>query len=308
MSTSPPIALVGATATGKTDLGEALAAHVDAEIVCADSRQVYRELEIGTGKPSSAQRAQRRHHLFDALAIEERASAGWYAHACAGAIASIRAAGRRPLLVGGSGLYLKAARSGLASIPAIDPRVRERLRAELDAHGPEALHARLAAADPTLAARLAPRDRQRVTRGLEVWEGTGQPLSAWHARQSRDPGEHWIVIELTAEPATHAGLIERRTRWMFDHGLVEETGTLLASGRGSALRALRAVGYDEAAALIEGSLDRKAAEQRTTLRTRQLAKRQRTWFRSLTDARRVASDEHTPDQVLERLIEAAREV
>src|SRR5262252_1462792 len=149
----PPrtLAVVGATATGKTALGETLADRLDAEIVCADSRQVFRELEIGTGKPTQRARAQRPHHLFDALALGERPSAGWYGRAATAAHAAIAQAGRVPLLVGGSGLYLRAAEHGLSDEPPHDPERRARLHAELEAVGPEALHARLRALDPETA-------------------------------------------------------------------------------------------------------------------------------------------------------------
>ena len=274
------VALVGATATGKSDLGEALARTLDAEIVCCDSRQVFAELEIGTGKPSPGERAGRPHHLFDALRLGDHASAGWFARAAGEACAGIRRRGRLPLLVGGSGLYLKALRDGLAPTPPHDPAVRRRLREALEAEGPEALHARLASVDPETAARLAPRDGQRIGRALEVHEATGRPLSWWHARTPvAEAGSSWIVLEIVVEAAELRGRIARRTTWMFDHGLVEETIALLEGGAAEPLRALRAIGYDEAIDVIEGGLDRAEAEARVNRRTAQLAKRQRTWFR-----------------------------
>ncbi|MBI5711005.1 MAG: tRNA (adenosine(37)-N6)-dimethylallyltransferase MiaA [Candidatus Eisenbacteria bacterium] len=285
------VAVVGATATGKTDLAEALAARLDAEIVCADSRQVFRQLEIGTGKPAPALRALRPHHLFDALALGERASAGWYARAARAAGAAIHARGRVPLLVGGSGLYLAAARRGLAEEPPHDPALRARLREQAASHGPGELHRRLALADPETAARVKPRDTQRITRALEVLEASGRPLSWWHARP-RGPavaGE-WRMFELIAGPAALAARIETRTRWMFGAGLVEETRALLAAGHQAALAALRAVGYDEAMELVAGRMTRREAEERTSLRTRQLAKRQRTWFRHQVEAVRIPAD------------------
>jgi tRNA dimethylallyltransferase len=292
------IAVVGATATGKTDLGEALAEVLDGEVICADSRQVYRELEIGTGKPAPAERAARPHHLFDALGLDERASAGWYGRVAAEARRAARARGRLPILVGGSGLYLRAARRGLAAEPPHDPAFRARLRAELATHGAEALHARLAAVDPITAARLAPRDRQRVGRALEVWEASGRPLSWWQAQPPpAAEAERWTVLEVTLSPAATRARIAARTRHLFAAGLVEETRELVARGRAEALRELRAVGYDEAVALIEGRLSRPEAEARTDLRTAQLAKRQRTWFRHQVRAIRIAADGRTPGEV-----------
>ena len=291
---SPPgvIAVVGATATGKTDLGEALAESLGGEVVCADSRQVFRELEIGTGKPTPADRAARPHHLFDALELGQRPSAGWYANAVGAVCGAIHSRGRVPVLVGGSGLWLRAAQHGLSGEPPHDAEVRAQIQAELERIGPEALHERLALVDPVTAARLSPRDRQRITRALEVHEVSGRPLSWWHERQGEPAvaGE-WRVFELTVGPVMLDERIARRTHWMFDSGLIEETHALVEAGNEAALRALRAVGYDEALDLLAGRLTRPAAEARTSLRTRQLAKRQRTWFRHQIEAVRLVSAE-----------------
>lgn len=282
------LAVVGATATGKTALAEALADTLNAEVACADSRQVFRELEIGTGKPTPAERARRPHHLFDSLEIGERASAGWYARASMAARREVRSRGSLPLLVGGSGLYLRAAEQGLAEEPPHDPTVRARLRAEMETAGPEALHARLMTVDPSAASRVAPRDRQRILRALEVYEASGKPLSWWWERPPGPPsGERWTLLEIVVPPTALRKRIATRTRWMLDHGLIEETRRLLAAGRGEALRALRAVGYDEAIEVVEGRLGIEEAEARINLRTGRLAKRQRTWFRHQTDALRL---------------------
>lgn len=280
MSTARIVAVVGATATGKTALGEALAAAVGGEVVCADSRQVYRDLEIGTGKPSPAERARQPHHLFDALPLGAPASAGWYARAAGAACSAIHARGRVSVLVGGSGLYLHAARAGLAPVPPGAPEIRDRIREEGLRLGSEALHERLRRADPETAARLAPRDAQRITRALEVLEASGKPLSWWH-RQPATPSAsgRWRMFEIDIPPPALATRIDRRTHEMFEQGLIEEVRGLLMNGFGPALRALRAVGYDEALAVLDGEMTREAAEARTSLRTRQLAKRQRTWSR-----------------------------
>lgn len=282
------IAVVGATATGKTDLGEALAASLGGEVVCADSRQVFRQLEIGTGKPAPAERSTGPHHLFDALELGQRPSAGWYAKTVGAVCGAIHSRGRTPVLVGGSGLWLRAAQHGLSGEPPHDAEVRARIQAELESAGPEVLHERLALLDPATAARLSPRDRQRITRALEVHEASGRPLSWWHERQGEPAvtGE-WRVFELTVEPATLDERIARRTRWMFASGLFEETQALVAAGHEAPLRALRAVGYDEALELIAGRMSSDEAEARTNLRTRQLAKRQRTWFRHQVEAVRL---------------------
>jgi tRNA dimethylallyltransferase len=290
-ATLPTLAVVGATATGKTAASEALADALGGEIVCADSRQVFAELEIGTGKPTPAERAARPHHLFDALRLGEAASAGWYAGVCAETCAAIRARGRVPILVGGSGLYLQAAREGLAELPPHDPAVRARLQSEGAAAGASALHARLAEVDPESAARLHPNDGQRIVRALEVYTASGHPLSWWHARgRTGGDGEPWMVFELLVEPNRLNRRIRERSEAMFAGGLVEETRALLADGRGDDLRSLRAIGYDEAIEVIEDRLSVTRASKVTSLRTRQLAKRQRTWFRHQVDALRLDGD------------------
>src|SRR6266705_3516182 len=194
------LAIVGATATGKTALGEALAEKLGGEVVCADSRQVHRELETGTGKPEPGERAARPHHLFESLSLASPAgdarapSAGWYATAARAVCVAVHARGRLPVLVGGSGLYLAALQRGLSRV------------------------------DAATATRLRPRDHQRVTRALEVFEASGRPLSWWHAHPGPIPLEaEWRAIELVAAPAVLARRIEARTRSMFECGLLEET-------------------------------------------------------------------------------------
>src|SRR5262245_46657909 len=164
------VALVGATATGKTALGEALATRLGGEVVCADARQVFRELEIGTGKPTPEDRATRPHHLFDWLTLGERPTAGGWARAAADVCEACFARGTVPLLVGGSGLYIDALRRGLHPEPPKDAAARARLQSDCETAGVEAMHARLAALDPDAARTLKPRDRQRVLRALEVVE------------------------------------------------------------------------------------------------------------------------------------------
>jgi len=301
------IAIVGATATGKTGLGEALAESLGGEVVCADSRQVFRELEVGTGTPVPADRAVLPHHLFDALALGQRPSAGWYANAVGAVCRAIQSRGCTPVLVGGSGLWLRAAQHGLSGEPPHDARVRVRVRAELERIGPEALHERLALVDPITAARFSPRDRQRITRALEVHETSGRPLSWWHQRQGEPAvtGE-WRVFELTVQPQSLDQRIASRTRWMFKSGLIEETRALVAAGLEAPLRALHAVGYDEAIELLAGRLSRAEAEERTNLRTRQLAKRQRTWFRNQIEAVRLGSGASGPEDSLAAIFAALR--
>src|SRR5262245_49990006 len=173
------VALVGATATGKTALGEALASRLGGEVVCADARQVFRELEIGTGKPTPAERAARPHHLFEWLTLEARPTAGAWSRAAAATCESCFERGSTPVLVGGSGLYLAALQKGLHPEPPRDAVLRARLLLECETSGVEAMHARLAALDPEAAGSLKPKDRQRVLRALEVVIAGGHPLVWW---------------------------------------------------------------------------------------------------------------------------------
>lgn len=282
------LVIAGATATGKTAVGEWLAERLGATIVCADSRQVFRELNIGTGKPTTAELAALPHALFDALSLEQRPSAGWYAETAATALRSIGAAGGVALLVGGSGLYLRALMSGLSAEPPRDAALRLKLEAEAAELGPRPLHRRLSELDPARAGTLAATDTQRILRALEIVESSGH-TTAWWRKQPSIPGfdADWTTVEVTLEGEELFQRIEARTRAMFESGLIGETQTLVAGGHEAALARLRAVGYDEALDLLHARLTLEQAEANTSLRTRQLAKRQRTWFRNQLEAVRI---------------------
>lgn len=288
------LVLAGATATGKTEVGEAVARHVAGDVICADARQVFAELDVGTGKPTMSERRAQPHHLFEWRRLGEPVSAGEWAREAASVCETLFASGRMPVLVGGSGLYLRALLEGLHGEPAHDLQVRAALERELEQHGVEAMHERLRTVDPATAARLPVRDRQRILRALEVAIATGRKLSAWHA-EPRVPllSAEFRVVEMVASPTSLASRIHDRTREMFEAGLLSETRAILDSGSGPALRALRAIGYDEARLLIEGALTGERALERTELRTRQLAKRQRTWFRHQLVATPLDTD-HVP--------------
>lgn len=285
------VVIAGATATGKTALGEAVAEALGGVVVCADARQVFAELDIGTGKPNAAERAARPHHLFDWRRMGEHVSAGAWAREAARCCEDAFAARRTPVLVGGSGLYLRALIEGLHGEPGHDATVRAELEAMLARDGLEPLRARLEALDPETAARLMANDRQRVLRALEVVIATGSTLSARHAAP-RQPVLHadFRIVELTASLESLASRIAARSRQMFDGGLLEETRQIVAAQRGPALTALHAIGYDEALAHLAGTSTLEAAIAATSLRTRQLAKRQRTWFRHQLIADRLDTD------------------
>jgi len=275
--------LAGPTASGKTALGIRIARRLGAEIVSVDSMAVYRGLDVGTAKPAAAERAGVPHHLLDVVGPDETYSvARWLADVTA-ALEDIRSRGRTALFVGGTPLYLRALRDGLAPLPAAQPEVRRRLAADAERHGPLALHARLAAVDPESAARIHPHDLKRVVRALEVVETTGRPLSAALVA-APDPAfaRRMMILDLPRDLL--GARIDRRVEGMFSGGLLEETRRALDAPGGIGPTAAQAAGYAEAIDVLHGRIDVAEAIRRTQSRTRQLAKRQRTWLRSFPDA------------------------
>lgn len=275
------LCLTGPTATGKTDLVFGLAARFPVEVVSMDSALVYRGLDVGTAKPSADVRAAVPHHLVDILEPEAHYSAGRFARDAEAAIHAIRARGNLPVLVGGTLLYLRALRDGLATLPGADAAVRARLDAQAAARGWPALHARLAELDPDAAARIAPRDAQRIRRALEVHELTGRPLSSFHASE---PAARVGVETLALVPGDRDALkrrIERRFDAMVARGFVAEVERLRSRGNLSAQApSIRSVGYRQIWRYLDGELEWAAARERAIIATRQLAKRQLTWLRA----------------------------
>ncbi len=276
------VLLLGPTAAGKTAAALAIARHRPVEIISVDSALVYRGMDIGTAKPTLAERAAVPHHLIDILEPTESYSAAQFAADARGLIATIRARGRLPLLVGGTMLYAKALLEGLHDLPQADAALRARLEDDARALGWPALHARLAGIDPPTAARLAPTDAQRIQRALEVYAITGEPLSALLAR----PAGGGIALPVIAlEPGERAGLharIAQRTDAMLAAGLLDEVAALRARGDlHPGLPAMRCVGYRQAWAHLAGDGDAAMLRERTIAATRQLAKRQLTWLRAM---------------------------
>jgi len=277
---TPVLAIVGATATGKSALGMALASSLGGEIVNADALQVYRGFDVGTAKPSASDRQEVPHHLIDILDADERYSAGEFARRAEAAIQGIAARGRVPIVVGGSGLYLRALFSGLSPIPPGDPEVRAKLRQRAAAEGLAALAAELAALDPETAARLAPADGQRILRALEVAAVTGVPLSAWIARQPFGiQGIAAIQVGLTVPRGILYDRIASRVRAMVERGWVEEVAGLLGRGLAPSLPAFQAIGYRQLTRHLAAEQSLDAAIEETIQATRRFAKRQETWFR-----------------------------
>ncbi|MBC7186840.1 MAG: tRNA (adenosine(37)-N6)-dimethylallyltransferase MiaA [Calditrichaeota bacterium] len=302
--------LVGPTAAGKSALALNVALRLGAEIVSADSRQVYKFMDIGTAKPTLEERALVPHHLIDIRKPDEYYSAGEYARDAAAAIAEILARGRFPIVVGGSGFYIKALADGLFGPKITDLTLRERLRQEAQDLGVQALWHRLAEVDPVSAARLHPNDAQRIIRALEVYESTGLPISLHQARHRPEQSFAWHFLGLRWPRQELYARIERRVDEMMAQGLEEEVRRLLAMGYDERLISLRTVGYKEMFAFLRGELSVEEAVVQIKQHTRNYAKRQMTWFRrdariqwlEVNEAEGLAQAERQVEQVVARCI------
>lgn len=284
METKPILAIVGATATGKTDLALRLAREVPLEVINADALQVYRGFDIGTAKPTPDQQAEVPHHLIDVLEPSERYSAGEFARRARQAIAEIRARDRLPVVVGGSGLYLRALLEGISPVPRGNRKTRQTLRRRLEEEGLEVLYRELARVDPEAAERLAPGDTQRILRALEVAEVSGVPLSDWIRRQPfGDRPLAAIRIGLTLPRPILYDRISSRVVRMLDRGWLDEVERLLERGLDPAFPAFQAIGYRQLVRYLEGQWSLDEAVQDVKKRTRRFAKRQETWFRKEPD-------------------------
>ena len=271
----PVLAVVGPTGTGKSDLGVALARHLGGEIINADSMQFYRGMDIGTAKLPEAERGGVPHHLLDILDVTEEASVSAFQAQARAAIDQIRARGKYPILVGGSGLYVRAALDVL-EFPGTDPQVRQRIETELERAGLDALRGRLAAVDPVSAGRLG--DARRVVRALEVYELTGRPFSSF--MPDRTYHQPAIQVGLDVDrPVLHERLALRVDR-MVAQGLLEEVRNLDAAGLRTGRTASRALGYAQFLKVLDGLWSTEQAVEDTVVATRQFARRQLTWFRA----------------------------
>jgi tRNA dimethylallyltransferase len=277
------IYLTGPTAVGKTAVGVALARRLGAEVVALDSMTLYRGMDLGTAKPTPAEREGIPHHLIDVLDPWESASVAQYRAWAVETVAGIEARGHRVLFVGGTALYLKALLRGLFEGPGADPDRRQALEEEADRRGAAALHARLAALDPATAARLHPHNRRRIVRALEVVEATGRPLSQWQTEHDRPAPESVAVFALERPRDELRDRIDSRVVRMFADGLVEEVHRLQAGARPIGPTAAQGVGYREVLDRLAGRLSDEAMIERVQARTRQFAKRQMTWFRGLAE-------------------------
>ncbi len=304
------LALAGPTASGKTAAALAIAAELPVEIISVDSALVYRGMDIGTAKPGAAELAAVPHHLIDIRDPLQAYSAAEFVHDATELIHAIHARGRRPLLVGGTMLYFKALFEGIDDMPRADATLRAQIEAEAQTKGWPALHAELMKVDPLTAARLAPGDSQRIQRALEVWRVSGQPLSSFHTRSdaARPSDLARATTLISLEPTDRAWLHERIARRfdaMLAGGLLDEVQRLRARGDLHAdLPSMRCVGYRQTWEALDGRAPMGELRERGIYATRQLAKRQITWLRSMPQRRVVPCD--APD-ALQQVLQIARD-
>jgi tRNA dimethylallyltransferase len=283
------VVIVGPTASGKSAVALELARHFGAEIINADSIQVYKYMDIGTAKPSPEERHLVRHHLIDILYPDEEFSAALFREEARRAIAEVSMQGKKSMIVGGTGLYIKALTSGLIRGGEVDPAIRSRLQSEVQSGGRERLYTRLQEVDPTAAARLHPHDTYRIIRALEVYERTGRPISALRQRHlfQEEPYQA-LKIGLMPEREDLYRRIDERVDDMIRHGLGEEVRHLLEMGYAPALKAMQSLGYKQMVAHLQGEYDLAEATRRIKRDTKRYAKRQITWFKADTQIRWVA--------------------
>lgn len=296
----PLICLAGPTASGKSAVSQLLAKHLPVEIINVDSATIYRDMDIGTAKPTASERQAVPHHLLDILDPALSYSAAQFRQDALACAADIAARGKLPLLVGGTMLYFKVLRDGIDDLPGADPEIRAQIAKEASEQGWPALHAALASVDAATAQRLAPNDSQRIGRALEIYRASGQPMSSLIGHKVLEPVATCLIsLEPENRQALHAR-IEARFDQMLASGLVDEVKRLYERGDlSSTLPSIRCVGYRQIWDYLDGQCSLSQAREQGIAATRQLAKRQLTWLRSMPDRHVVnclASD--APEQVL----------
>ncbi len=313
ISAWPPLAdcwfLTGPTASGKSAVGVELAVCLEAEIVSMDSMALYQGMEIGTAKPSPAQRRRVLHHLLDVLQPHEEYSLAQYVAAAHRSVEAIRSRGRKVLFVGGTPLYLKALLRGMFQGPPADHQLRRQLAEEERRWGPGYLYRRLAAVDPVAADRLHPNDQRRLIRAIEVYEKTGQPISRFQQQFADVPkaGNQVFVLDWPRRELYRR--IEQRVEAMFQAGLVEEVRRLASGPLPLSHTARQALGYREVLDHLAGRYDLPTTISLVKTHTRQFAKRQGTWFRSLAECQFVPlADPLDPREVAERIMALAAQL
>ncbi len=277
------LVILGPTGSGKSDLGLTLAETFDGEIVNCDSVQVYRHLDVGSAKTPVSERRGIPHHLIDVSDVDENFTAGDFQRLARQAIFSIHSRGKLPIVVGGTGLYLRALLQGLSAAPQRDEALRGRL-GRISARRPHTLHRLLAARDPVAAARIHPNDQQKLIRALELIATSGEAASTVQKRP-RDGLTGCRAVKLGLSPPRPLlnARLNARCKFMFEHGLVDETRQILAAGHSEESKALQSLGYKQSIAVLSGRVTQPAAIAECQIKTRQYAKRQMTWFRSEPD-------------------------
>jgi tRNA dimethylallyltransferase len=279
VKTPPLLVIVGPTGVGKTAVAVRLGQRLPMEIVSADSRQVYRDMDIGTGKPTPAERAAVSHHLLDLIRPDERYHAARFRREALEAITSIQSRGKLPVVVGGTGLYVRALLKGLDAAPPADPALRSSLESLAREEGNGALHARLASLDPPAAARLHPNDRVRLIRALEKHAGGGgSKVSRGESWERSTPPWRLLAIGLTRERHTLNQSLKVRVEGMVTRGMMGEVRRLLAAGYDAGSPGMNGIGYRQFVAVLRGQLDEAEAVRLMVRDTQRYAKRQMTWF------------------------------
>jgi len=295
----PVLTIVGPTAVGKTTLSLNVAEQLDAEIISADSRQVYSELTIGTAKPSEEEQSRVPHHFIGERSVEGPPfSAGAFADAANARIRDIRSRGRQAIVVGGSTLYVHALQEGLADIPDVPQRVRDRLEGRLEEEGPEALYDELCAVDPRQAENNDPTKTHRVIRALEVYHHTGKPLTHYYDQQPEPPFSYRTVV-LNRERSALYDRINRRVDRMLENGLLDEVRSVMTLDVDLDEAPLSTIGYREPIQFLRGEIDREEMVRLVKRNSRRYAKRQLTWFRRYDDYVWLKANDATPTDVFE---------
>ena len=288
------LVVCGPTASGKTDLALEIAARVNGEIVCADSLTVYRGLDIGSAKPSPAQLATVPHHLVSIRDPDETFTAADFRSESEKAISAIICRGRRPIVVGGTGLYIRALLGGLAKAPGENQETRKILMERAAREGNLSLFEELMTVDPASAGKCHPNNLVRIIRALEVWHVTGTPLSSFHEGHGfTERPYNCLSLYINLPRPQLYSRIDARVDAMIEAGLVDEVKSLLAAGVSEGAKGLQAIGYKEVTALLRGDTDLQTMKSMIRQNTRNLAKRQITWFRKETDVYHVAYPENS---------------
>ena len=300
----PLVVLLGPTAVGKSRIAVHVAQHFETEVLAADSRQVYRGMDIGTDKPTAAERQDVPHRLIDLVDPGETFNTGWYRRVAMVEIERLYSAGRLPFVVGGTGLYIRTLVRGLCPAPQADPHVRAALKKLRSEQGRDGLYAELMRVDPETAARLHPNDESKVMRAIEVYRLSGRPLSAAQAEHGfQEAPFSTLLIGLDRAKETLYRRIEERIDWQLAHGMVEETRALLDRGYSRELGSMKGLGYRQVGAYLANECDYAEMVRRFKRDTRHFAKRQMTWFRSEAGVAWLPIEDNEPcERTAERVI------